>query len=58
MYFDAVLTETESVLFNGTPDATRQWLIENRDYLDSSVIVCKGSTLRYFTVDQYLSQKD
>ena len=54
MYFDAVVTESMEVLFNGTPEETVEWLRENPT--DEKTRVVPGKTLRVLTVSEYLEK--
>ena len=59
MYFDAVLDRNLHPVFNGTPEATREWLHTNHQRVDiDDLQVCVGKSLRMFSVSEYLgSQK-
>lgn len=57
MYFDAVLDDNMAPLFNGTAEATREWLLSNPDTAtDRTVAVCIGKTMRTVSVSEYLRQ--
>jgi hypothetical protein len=54
-YFDAVLDKDMEVLFNGTPEHTREWLRANDTALTDRVY--DGRTLTPMTVQEYLEKK-
>lgn len=51
-YFDAVLDENMQVLFNGTPQDTKEWLEKSKT--DSSVRVCIGESMVLVTIPEYM----
>lgn len=57
MYFDAVLDKDLKPMFNGTPEATRQW-IEDQKIQDLAFVndlqVCDGRNMRMYSVREYL----
>lgn len=55
-YFDAVLDEKQFPVFNGTPEETKQWLLDNRDAWNLSV--CVGKTLQMVSVQEYMKEPD
>jgi hypothetical protein len=61
MYFDAVISEDRTVLFNGTPEETALWLkAEIAEFGRESVegwTVYPGVTLRALNVSEYLSNQ-
>lgn len=56
MYFDAVLDDRMTPLFNGTPEETKAWLERWNPPQDikDTLQVCRGKTLHMLTVDEYL----
>lgn len=55
--FDAVLCKTDlCVLFNGTPEKTREWL-EKNVVDDVPMIVAPGTMRNTITVEEYLGKK-
>ena len=56
MYFDAVLTNEMSPIFNGTAEETRAWLRENP--VDHSHQVCIGQTMKCVSVEEYLASHE
>ena len=56
MYFDAIIrTSNSRVVFNGTPEQVKAFLLQNRG-IHKDVEVCMGSTLRYVSVRDYLKR--
>jgi len=53
-YFDAVLDENMQPLFNGTPEATKEWLRNRTESENNNVQVSPGHQLRLMTVEDYL----
>jgi hypothetical protein len=56
MYFDAVITDNYVPVFNGTPEETRQWLVDNHDPEATHIQVCVGATLKVISIAEYLTQ--
>ncbi len=56
MYFDAVRSKAGKILFNGTPEATREFLLFHCDYSYSkSWDVVPGRTLQTLSVAEFLA---
>ena len=49
-----------NVVFNGTPEATVEWLIANADNweVQQKAQVCVGKTLETMSIDDYLREHD
>ena len=57
IYFDAVMESERVVLFNGTPEETREWLLNAEfDGQESNITVWDGRTLNRWTVAEYLNR--
>lgn len=55
MYFDAVLVDgTRQVAFNGTREATKNYLCALNEEKRKNLTVIVGATLEMFTVEEYL----
>lgn len=55
MYFDAVLRKnTNIVLFNGTPEETREYLKKVAEADQDKLIVIRGVDLISYSVSEYL----
>jgi len=55
MFFDAVIASTGVVLFNGTPEETKKFIIENKRVLNDDCNVYRGSDLRNFSLTEYVN---
>lgn len=55
MYFDAVLDKDTRPLFNGTPEETQKWLVDNPSW--EKRWVCDGKTMNIITETEYLARK-
>lgn len=58
VYFDAVLSATGEVLFNGTPEETKAWLFENGQesgHKEAQTVVI-GESLKVVYIPQYLGR--
>lgn len=54
-YFDAVLKEDYTPIFNGTPEQTKEWLRKNPGH--KGAWVCVGKTLEMVHPDEYRTRK-
>jgi hypothetical protein len=53
MYFDAVLDDHD-VLFNGTSEETKEFLVANSFPEETSIKVVQGSSMKMFSPREYL----
>jgi len=57
MYFDAVVYHaTQNVIFNGTPEETKDFLKKMEENFYPHVSVYDGRTLRQWAVKEYLAR--
>ena len=52
-YYDAVLDNNMQPVFNGTPQETREWLLQRPDE-HKDWQICPGYRMRLMTVQDYL----
>jgi hypothetical protein len=57
IYFDAVLDENYTPVFNGTPGQTAVWLLENSPDYNDLYRVCRGKDMKMFAVAEYLEMR-
>jgi hypothetical protein len=53
-YFDAILGEDGNVLYNGTAEETRAWMVQNVHLATPGLRFVKGESLKTLTYAEYM----